>query len=72
MRNSVENKIDGALGAMIIDDQPTHSIYHLIVSDIVNIVNNANRAARQTIPAFRMSEKWMIAEEYKLERGETN
>ena len=23
-----QNKIDGALGAMIIDDQPTHSIYH--------------------------------------------
>lgn len=25
----------------------------------------ANKAARQTIPAFRMSEKWMIAEDYK-------
>lgn len=26
----------------------------------------ANKAKRQTIPAFRMREKWMIAEEYKL------
>ena len=25
----------------------------------------ANKAKRQTIPAFRMREKWMIAEEYK-------
>jgi hypothetical protein len=24
----------------------------------------ANKAKRQTIPAFRMREKWMIAEEY--------
>lgn len=27
----------------------------------------ANRAARQTIPAFRQNEKWMIAADYKLE-----
>lgn len=26
-----------------------------------------NKAARQTIPAFRMNEKWMIAEDYKSE-----
>jgi Fic family protein len=25
----------------------------------------ANKAKRQTIPAFRLREKWMIAEEYK-------
>ncbi len=25
----------------------------------------ANKAKRQTLPAFRMREKWMIAEEYK-------
>jgi hypothetical protein len=24
----------------------------------------ANKAARQTIPAFRVNEKWMIAEDY--------
>ncbi|MCG9911737.1 MAG: Fic family protein [Flavobacteriales bacterium] len=29
----------------------------------------ANKANRQTIPAFRMREKWMIAEEYKVEIG---
>ena len=29
----------------------------------------ANKAARQTIPAFRMSEKWMIAENYKPEEN---
>ena len=28
----------------------------------------ANKAKRQTIPAFRMREKWMIAEEYDLTR----
>lgn len=33
------NKIDGALGAMIIDDQPTHSIYNTIVAEYVNNVN---------------------------------
>lgn len=27
----------------------------------------ANKAARQTIPAFRMNEKWMIAEDHKQE-----
>ena len=26
----------------------------------------ANKAARQTIPAFRMNEKWMIAEDFKV------
>jgi hypothetical protein len=25
----------------------------------------ANKAKRQTIPAFRLREKWMIAEEFK-------
>lgn len=30
----------------------------------------ANKAARQTIPAFRMSEKWMIAAEYKQSKVE--
>jgi hypothetical protein len=32
-----------------------------------NIKGNvaANKAKRQTIPAFRLREKWMIAEEYK-------
>jgi len=29
MRNK---KVDGALGAMVIEDQPTHSIYTLILS----------------------------------------
>ncbi len=29
----------------------------------------ANKAARQTIPAFRMNEKWMIAEDYSEEDG---
>ena len=29
----------------------------------------ANKAARQTIPAFRMNEKWMIAEDYKIEEN---
>jgi hypothetical protein len=30
----------------------------------------ANKAKRQTIPAFRLREKWMIAEEYKtIENG---
>lgn len=28
-----------------------------------------NKASRQTIPAFRINEKWMIAEDYKLEEG---
>lgn len=27
----------------------------------------ANKAARQTIPAFRLNEKWMIAADYKIE-----
>ncbi len=36
---NLQTKIDGALGAMIIEDQPTHSIYHSIVSDFVNNVN---------------------------------
>lgn len=29
----------------------------------------ANKAARQTIPAFRMNEKWMIAQDYKPEEN---
>jgi hypothetical protein len=39
MQNNQLIKIDGALGAMIIEDQPTHSIYHSIISDNVNNVN---------------------------------
>lgn len=39
MRGNKQIKIDGALGAMIIEDQPTHSIYYSIVSDFVNNVN---------------------------------
>jgi len=35
-------KIDGALGAMIIEDQPTHSIYYSTVSVFVNNVNIAS------------------------------
>ena len=34
-----QTKIDGALGAMTIEDQPTHSIYYSIVSNFVNNVN---------------------------------
>ena len=34
-----QTKKDGALGAMIIEDQPTHSIYHIMVSEKVNNVN---------------------------------
>lgn len=32
-----------------------------------NVAGNiaANKAARQTIPAFRLREKWMIAEDYR-------
>jgi hypothetical protein len=30
----------------------------------------ANKAKRQTIPAFRLREKWMIAEEYNSERND--
>ncbi len=37
------NKIDGALGAMIIDDQPTHSIYYSMLSDYVNFVKNQHK-----------------------------
>lgn len=29
----------------------------------------ANKAARQTLPAFRMNEKWMIAEDYREDKG---
>lgn len=36
-------KIDGALGAMIIEDQPTHSIYYLIVAEKVNNVNDRGK-----------------------------
>jgi len=32
----------------------------------------ANKAARQTIPAFRLNEKWMIAEGYVMEEVESN
>ena len=32
------NKIDGALGAMIIDDQPTHSIYSVKVPKLAKYV----------------------------------
>ncbi len=39
MQNNFQIKIDGALGAMIIEDQPTHSIYYSIVSENVNNVN---------------------------------
>ena len=37
MQNSFQLKIDGALGAMIIEDQPTHSIY------TSNIANNSKK-----------------------------
>jgi hypothetical protein len=37
--NFRQQKIDGALGAMIIEDQPTHSIYHFIVAKSVQNVN---------------------------------
>lgn len=33
------NKIDGALGAMIIEDQPTHSIYDTRLAYFVKHVN---------------------------------
>lgn len=39
MPNNFKTKIDGALGAMIIEDQPTHSIYYLIVADCSPKVN---------------------------------
>ena len=37
--NFRQQKIDGALGAMIIEDQPTHSIYTFIVAKLVQNVN---------------------------------
>lgn len=37
--NFSANKIDGALGAMIIEDQPTHSIYGSILANFVKYVN---------------------------------
>ena len=40
MQNNYPTKIDGALGAMIIEDQPTHSIYNTILAKFVKNVNN--------------------------------
>ena len=40
MQNNQTTKIDGALGAMIIEDQPTHSIYNSMLSENVNKVNS--------------------------------
>lgn len=37
-QNKTKTKIDGALGAMIIEDQPTHSIYYSMLSHNVNHV----------------------------------
>ena len=34
-------------------------------NNVIKLNVAANKAKRQTIPAFRMREKWMIAEEYK-------
>lgn len=39
MPNNFPTKIDGALGAMIIEDQPTHSIYSLNIANYGKIVN---------------------------------
>ena len=39
MQNNFSNKKDGALGAMIIEDQPTHSIYKTIIANFVKKVN---------------------------------
>lgn len=43
MQNNLPTKIDGALGAMIIEDQPTHSIYALSIANLTHRVNVANR-----------------------------
>ncbi len=32
-------KIDGALGAMVIDDQPTHSIYSYMIAKTSKMIN---------------------------------
>lgn len=39
MQKIKPNKIDGALGAMIIEDQPTHSIYAIRVANFTRSVN---------------------------------
>lgn len=39
MQNNSPTKIDGALGAMIIEDQPTHSIYCVMLANFVKKVN---------------------------------
>lgn len=40
MQNNIQtNKIDGALGAMIIEDQPTHSIYGFNIANCSKKVN---------------------------------
>ena len=49
----------------------------ILVSDwakVNNIAGNsaANKAARQTIPAFRLNEKWMIAADYKPQQKGIN
>lgn len=41
MQNNFQTKIDGALGAMINEDQPTHSIYQTILAKITRKVNVA-------------------------------
>lgn len=39
MQNEYQIKIDGALGTMIIEDQPTHSIYLGRLAKYVEFVN---------------------------------
>lgn len=41
MQNNFQIKIDGDLGAMIIEDQPTHSIYQTILAKTTQKVNIA-------------------------------
>lgn len=38
-KNNLKIKVDGALGAMVIEDQPTHSIYNKMLADFVKYVN---------------------------------
>jgi len=44
MRNK---KVDGALGAMVIEDQPTHSIYTLILSKYRVLFNSTKKKCQK-------------------------
>ena len=44
MQNRGQIKIDGALGAMTTEGQPTHSIYSVMIANVVKNVNVLRRS----------------------------